>query len=142
MKTIRILTMLLLLPAAVLLAQGGDKEIREAEKSWVSAVQSGDEAALNKILSSDLIYTHATGLVESKAEYLKALSSGNQKYASIEHLDMVVKRFGDTAVVAAKVRMTGSTKGTPFDNQLRMLHVWNKKGGQWQLVAHQTTRLP
>ncbi|MCI0424027.1 MAG: hypothetical protein L0312_33270 [Acidobacteria bacterium] len=45
-------------------------------------------------------------------------------------------------MVATKAVMTGSTKGQPFNNQLRLLHVWLKQVGKWTLVAHQTTRLP
>jgi ketosteroid isomerase-like protein len=119
-----------------------EDEVQKAEMAWVKAVEAGDYAKLDSYLASDLIYTHSTGIIEDKAAYLKALKSGNQKYASITHSNLRVKAYGgDTGVVTAKVRMTGATKGTPFDNQLLMIHVWAKEGGKWQLVAHQTTRL-
>jgi ketosteroid isomerase-like protein len=117
-------------------------EVAQAEAAWARAVEKVDAAALRRILADDLVYSHSTGLVETKQDYLKSVQSGNQKYASIEAMNPKVRVYGDTAVVNTKVRMTGSTKGQPFDNQLMMIHVWVKKQGQWQLVAHQTTRLP
>lgn len=119
-----------------------DDELKQAEMGWAAAVKKMDQPTIAKMLSEDLIYTHSSGVVESKAEYLKALSSGNQKYDGIEHMNPAFRTYGNTGVVNSKVRMTGSTKGVPFDNQLLMMHVWVKKDGGWQLVAHQTTKLP
>jgi len=88
------------------------------------------------------VYTHSTGLVEDKGQYLQALATRNQKYDSIEYDTQAIQTYGSTAVLATKVVMKGATKGQPFNNQLRPLHVWVKQGGKWNLVAHQTTRLP
>lgn len=119
-----------------------EDEIRQAEMAWVAAVTANDFAKVESYLAPDLIYTHSTGVIEDKAAYLKALKSGNQKYDKIAHSDLRIKSYGgDTGVVTAKVRMTGQSRGTPFDNQLLMMHVWVKQGGRWQLAAHQTTRL-
>ena len=117
-------------------------EIKLAEQKWIAAVKSQDRSAMDGILASELIYTHSTGLVEDKAQYIAAVTSGNQKYDSIEYEAPSIRTYANTAVVATKVVMTGSTKGQPFNNQLRLLHVWVKRGGKWSLVAHQTTRLP
>lgn len=129
--------------ATTLLAQKslGD-EVKQAEKKWIAAVTSKDRAALEAILAKELVYTHSTGLVEDKSQYLQALTSGNQKYDSIVYEAPAIQIYGSTAVLATKVVMTGSTKGQPFNNTLRLLHVWVKRGGTWSLVAHQTTRLP
>ena len=131
---------LALAPAALLPAATAD-EVKKAESEWVEAVKRQDMNALNRILGDDLVYTHSTGIVESKAEYLNKMKSGAQKYANIEHSNAKYRAFGDTGVVNTKVRMTGATNGTPFDNQLLMTHVWVKRDGRWQLVSHQTTRV-
>jgi ketosteroid isomerase-like protein len=126
------------------LAQGQaavEQQIRDAERNWGAAVVAGDHAALGRILGGDLIYAHSSGVIENKQEYLGKLKSGDQKYASIDHQSITVKQYGEIAIAHTKTRMTGSTKGVPFDNQLMLLHVWRKQGGNWQLVAHQSTRL-
>ena len=127
---------------ATLAPAAPEDEVRQAEMAWVAAVKANDFAKLESYLAPDLIYTHSTGIIEDKAAYLKALKSGNQKYDEIAHSNLRIKAYGgDTGVVTARVRMTGQSKGNPFDNQLLMMHVWVKQGGRWQLAAHQTTRL-
>ena len=134
---------LLLMP---LLTQAADTKpadaIRQAEDKWIAGVKANDRAALEKILSKDLVYTHSTGKVEDRTQYIASMTSGEQKYASVDYTDIAVRVYGTTAVVTAQARMTGSTKSVPFDNKLRVLHVWVKQGGSWVLVAHQTTKLP
>ena len=118
------------------------QEVENAEKAWAAAVAANDYAAIDRLMGDDLIYGHSTGLVETKSQYIAALRSGQQKYDQIRHESMNVKTHGNTAVVSSRVRMTGSTKGKPFDNQLIMMHVWVKNGGSWKLVGHQTARMP
>ena len=119
-----------------------EDEIRQAEKSWASAVAAGDHAAVERMLGDQLIYAHSTGIVETKSEYMAKLRSGDQKYEGIEHKPMKIHVYGDTAVMHSGIRMKGKTKGVPFDNQLMVMHTWVKQNGKWQLAAHQTTKLP
>lgn len=127
--------------AAAMPAQTAD-EVKKAEMAWIQAVKANDFQALDQLLADDLVYTHSSGLVESKAEYLAKLKSGDQKYTSIDRTGMHVQVHGNTGIITGKTRMTGATKGVPFDNQLLMIHVWVKTPKGWRLAAHQTTRLP
>lgn len=138
------LLMIAVLTTAAMLQAGSDpaieKQVRQAEAEWVKAVTSGDQKGVAALAADDLIYTHSDSRTETKDEYLKSLASG-QVYKSIEAQDATVRTFGNAAVYAARVRMTGTNKTGPFDNNLRVLHVWVKQGGRWQLAAHQTTRI-
>ena len=137
-NALAILVSVLVLGCATLNAQ--EAEVKEAENAWVKAATANDQAALGNLLAPKLVYTHSTGVVEGKSEYMKAVDSF-QKYKSIEFENMKINVYGNAAIVNTKARMVGTTKGTPFDNQLLLIHVWVKQGGKWQLVAHQTTRL-
>ena len=131
--------------AGAMFAQASNKwmeEVKAGEMAWASAAQKNDLAGLAKLFADEMIYSHSSGLVETKAQYLEALKSGNQKYTSITHSDVTMKNFGDTALVVAKVNMKGTTKGVPFDNTLRLMHTWVKRDGRWQLAGHQTAKLP
>lgn len=126
-----------------LLAQNNPAdEVRQAEQEWIAAIKSQDRDALEVILSQDLVYTHSSGLVEDKSQYIAAVTGGSQKYDAVNYEATVIRIYGMTAVVATKATMSGSTKGQPFNAQLRLLHVWVKEADKWVLVAHQTTRLP
>jgi len=139
---LRILALIGILALAGSAAAPGEEELRQAEKAWAAAVQKNDLATLERVLGERLIYNHSTGVVENKQQYLGRLSKGAAKYELIEHASMEIRAYGDAGVVSARVRMKGRADQRLFDDQLLMLHVWIKQGGRWQLVAHQTTRLP
>ena len=119
-----------------------EDEIRQVEKDWAAKVTSGNHAALDQMLDAQLIYAHSTGIIENKSEYMARLRRGLQKYDKIEHQNLTVRIYGNSAVAHSKVRMTGTSDTRAFDDKLMMMHVWVKQAGKWQLVAHQTTKLP
>jgi ketosteroid isomerase-like protein len=123
------------------LAQTAEDAVRNAEKAWAAAARQADHAALARLLSEQLLYAHSTGLVENKTEYIEKVRTGARKYESIEHKNMVVKVFGDTAMVHATLRFLGANKETPFDHLVMLMHVWVKQDGRWQLAGHQATQL-
>lgn len=127
--------------AASAWAQKAD-EIVTADKAWAAAVMKGDTAALEKLLDEDLVYTHSTGIVDTKKVYIDNLKSGAQQYHSVAHVDPKVQVFGNTAVLTSGLKMDTTSKGTRAQASFRVIHVWTRKGGSWKMVAHQTTRLP
>jgi ketosteroid isomerase-like protein len=123
------------------LAAPAEDEIRATEKDWSAAVVAQDFAKLDRFLSANLIYAHSTGAVETKDAYLKRLHTGAQKYTALEYEKTAVHVYGNTAVAHSHLTMRGTSNGAPFNDRLMMMHVWVKNGSQWQLVAHQTTKL-
>ncbi len=128
--------------AAPLFGQATVKEVERAEQAWSAAVRSADVAALEKMLVDDLVYTHATGPVDSKRVYIDSLKSGVRKYIGADFTGTKIRVYGNTAVVNTDARMRGVAAGKPFDDRVRLMHVWVKSAAGWQLVAHQTTKIP
>lgn len=141
MKSLMLSTMMVLAAATLALASVED-DIKAADMEWAAAAKAGDPAKLEKLLSNDLTYIHATGIIDDKASYIEKLKSKKQKYDGIIHSNVRVKVFnGNTAVLTARMRMHGTNQAGPFDDQLLLIHVWVKTNGAWQLAAHQTTKL-
>lgn len=124
------------------LAYGQESEVRAAERNWAKAVTAGDGGGLQKLLGDQLIYTHSSGVLDTKGSYISKILSGRQKYEGADYQETTVKFYGATAVLHARVHMWGTNPSGKFDDRLIMLHVWWNDGGQWRLVAHQTTKLP
>ncbi len=118
-----------------------EDQVLAAEKGWAKSVVALDFAELDQIYHKDLIYAHSTGIIETKAEYLAKLRTGKQKYDAITHHKTIVRAQGDAAVAHSIVTMTGTNPDGPFDNKLMAIHTWFKSGGQWRLIAHQTTEI-
>jgi ketosteroid isomerase-like protein len=122
--------------------QQAEQEIRQQEARRFEAIVRGDLATLEGILSDDLTYTHATGVFETKAEFLGKLKSGQVKYESFAPQDIRVRVYGTTGVVTGVARVKVQVKGELLQFQLRFTDVYVKKDDRWQMVAWQATRLP
>jgi ketosteroid isomerase-like protein len=56
---------------------------------------------------------------------------------------MEVRTYGNAAVLTATAQIETSQKGAAASPaHLRFIHVWINRSGRWQLVAHQSLRLP
>lgn len=132
----------LLLLASSLFAATPEESVRTAETAWSNAVMKQDFAALEKIYAPELIYAHSTGNIENREQYLARLKSGKQRYDTMTFEKTTVNLYGASAVSHSTVRFTGKNDAGPFNDHLMMMHLWVKKGKNWRLVAHQTTRIP
>jgi len=115
--------------------------VRQAERHWASATIKGDAAALERLLADDLTYTHSSARTETKGQFIEALNTGTMKYEAIDYDEIVVRVYGRTAVVTANPKVRLVSRGQPASFQVRILHVWVKGPGGWQMAAHQSTRL-
>lgn len=134
---------LLAAPVFLLTAQADvESSIKQAELNWSSAILKNDLPQLERLLSDDLVYYHSSGVVDSKQSYIAALQTAKFKYNFVDYEQLKIRSFGNTSVVNAKLRIKAIDNGTPIDNLFLLTHVFVKQRGAWQLVSHQTTRLP
>ena len=139
----RVLTLLLLMAGLAVSADRSADAVKAAEKAWAAATAAGDESRLKELLADDLTYTHSNGETDTKAVFISNLKTGARKYHKVNHESMDVRLYGKTAVLSATARVETSQKGgTPNPAHLRFIHVWVIEKGRWQMVAHQSLRLP
>ena len=144
MKRIFIFLMpsLCLLPVAqVQMRRDGESKIQELERQRFRAMETVDVATLDRILSDDLIYTHANGLQQTKAELIGVIGSGDFKYESITPGDIRVHIYNETAVVTGRASMKIKTGAGEQIFKLCYLDVYVKQEGRWQMVAWQSSRV-
>ena len=134
---------LILASAATLAAATPDakteKEVLAALDAYKQGMIKKDTAALNKILSDDLAYSHSSNLHEDKAAVLKSLS-GTSSTESIDFKNPKVLVYGNTATVKTDVDFRNNANGNVTISKLNVLHVFVKGPQGWQLVARQATR--
>jgi ketosteroid isomerase-like protein len=132
----------LLLLAKAQMTRDGESEIRELERQRFRAMERVDVATLNRILSDDLVYTHANGLQQTKAELIGVLGSGDFKYESITPGDDVrVRIFDQAAVVTGRASIKIKAHGEEQSFTICYLDVYVKQDGRWQMVAWQSSRV-
>jgi ketosteroid isomerase-like protein len=118
------------------------KEILALEDVRFKAMVSGDVKLLDELLHEDMIYTHSSAVVDTKASYLEALRGGKTRYKSQKHYEERVRLFGDCALVTGRAEMEAEVNGVHKTLRLRYLDVWAKTSQGWKFVAWQSTSLP
>ncbi len=131
--------MALWLAAVAALAADPADLVREAAQGWTQGAVKQDAAALKRFLADDLQYAHAGGQRQTKPEYIAAVTKGPPRYESFTFSDQKIVLYGARAAVMTAfvdVKMAGRESF-----RVRTLQVYVENGGQWQMAAHQSTRL-
>jgi hypothetical protein len=88
-------------------------DVIKLEERRYAAMLAGDVAALREIFAEDAVYTHSNGIADDKQAYLKALTSGEFIYRTIERFDEQVKILDRGALVTGRIRLLVDFKAGP-----------------------------
>jgi ketosteroid isomerase-like protein len=113
-------------------------EVREASAGWREAAIKQDKAGLERWLADDLVYAHANGLKQNKAEYIASVTSGPAHYETFKESDVKISIYGIAAVLTG---LEDVTPGKGESYRVRKLEVYIKNNGHWQMAAHQSARV-
>ena len=118
-----------------------ETEVRRVVEELNVALQRNDAAVAERIYADDYAIVEASGRVTRKAERVAALRSGDLKFETFVRETESVRVFGETAVTVGRVTQKGTNRGRDASGQFRNTVVFVKKGGRWQVVAAQSTRI-
>jgi hypothetical protein len=120
----------------------GEETVRETERARLDALLANDFPTLERILGDDLTYTHTTGSVEDKEEFIGMLKSGRLQYRAFAPRDVTVRSYDGTAVLTglADVHVALDDQNLAFTMRFTSVYVY--RAGRYQMVAWQSTRLP
>jgi hypothetical protein len=115
--------------------------IAEACGKLDKGLTEGDTAILKTLLHPKLSLGHSNGLIETKEELLQHLYSGYLKYKEIvEESYTEIQLVQDVATVRRNLKVSGALKDTSFDLRLKVLEVWIKRNGTWELLCRQSVK--
>jgi len=137
------LTLAGLCASAATAAGPDDAGVLAAQKGRLQLMVKSDLDGLGQLLPDDYTYTHASGVVDSKASLLESIKAGRLKYKAFDPGQPRVRVYGDTAVLTgtATVQVDSATIG-PAPFHILLTDVYVRKAGRWQPVAWQSTRPP
>lgn len=121
---------------------GNGQMIIELDKKRMTAMAQKDIATLNTLLSDDLVYTHSSARLDTKQSLIGAMESGSTVYSSVVPSDVKAQDCGDTVVLTGVARIGVNSGGNAMNFAVRFTDVYANKGGKWQMVTWQSTRLP
>ena len=115
------------------------RQIVDMERQAKEASLQRDADFPLRTLAEDYVAITPLGQVTTKQETISARRNGQLRYESMNITDMVVRLYGDTAVVTARADVKGHQLGEDFSGPYRYTRVWVRRNGRWQTVSYQAT---
>jgi|SRR4051794_2272404 ketosteroid isomerase-like protein len=125
-------------------AQSGEEAaVTHAVDALRRAMLSADRAQLEALLAPELSYGHSSGKIENRQEFVDNFLSGSLMPRSIELSERRVTVVGNDAIVRHNFTAEAVNKaGQVMPIRIGMMEVWQKRGGNWVLLAHQAYPRP
>lgn len=117
-------------------------EAVKAEDARYAAQMSNDFAAMEKLISLELVYFHSSAVIDNKQSYIDSLRSGAVQYKVMRRSDVTVRTYGCVAMLTGNGNFDVSVNGKDLNVQIRFHSIWQKKDGVLQFVSWQATRIP
>jgi ketosteroid isomerase-like protein len=133
-----------LLAAAPAFALTADEEaVSKRLEAFRAAQMAKDGKALEALILPELSYSHSSGVVQDKAEFLTGATDQKSKILSLEYKEPMIRVVGDAAIV--RFHWVGESEtvadAKKSSTNLHILMTWLKQGGEWKLLDRAATKL-
>jgi uncharacterized protein (TIGR02246 family) len=121
-------------------AEAEERTIRELDDKWVKALEAKDTAAVANFYAERAVFLPASdarvegrdGIRSAWAEFLRLPKMS----LTFSPTDIEISDNGDMAYDIGTYRLAfDGPKGRRIEEEGKYLQVWEKMGGQWQVVA-------
>ena len=116
-------------------------EVLEVHKARVRALIEADLETLDQIVADDLTFTTPHGTVLTKQMVFDSLRSGKMNVACMDVEDVVVREYGDMAILTYRTDTRYTDNDTLVDGSVRSTTVYLRLDGSWKLVAAQQSMI-
>ncbi len=110
----------------------GRDEVLKAEQAFFDARVSGDKAVFGSLLADEFTWGTTNGRFSTKEQELSRLKAGPNPESTYKP---EVRMYGNDAAVV----VTGATTAT---GPRKIVRLWAKRNGRWQIVSHQSYLVP
>jgi len=119
-----------------------EKELLGLEDRRFATMVARDFVALEKVVHDDLLYTHSSGVTDTKASWLESMKSGKVKYKSVSCSERQLKFFGEVALIRGRAAIEVDIGGQPKSLRLLFLNAWTRTPQGWKFAAWQSCPQP
>lgn len=137
MRQLSILFVFILLLKMEAVGQATEKSIETLNQAIDQAVVDGDFDFLNRHYADDFVFTHGTGVIDSKESWLKDIKGSTDRFKSRTHDSTTVEMHGDVAIILGRLEVH-KAKGDRYS--LRYIRVYALRKHVWQLLSHRTLK--
>ena len=121
-------------------AGSAEQIILQLENEGREATLKNDIAVNDRLLADNWVNINPDGSITTKARLLELLKQGNFRINAIENDEVMVRIFGDAAVVTGRsTTKRVNEQDEVVSRQVRFTRVYARDKGRWQVVsAHNT----
>jgi ketosteroid isomerase-like protein len=112
-----------------------DKTIEILNQALDQAVVEQNFEFLSKHYADDFVFTHGTGLIDSKISWLENIKTSPDKFKSRVHDSTIVESHGDVAILIGRLEVK-KMKGDQYT--IKYIRVYALRNNTWQLLSHRT----
>ena len=134
-----LLATLLSLAFPVLAQSPDEAAIAKAMNELAQAVIAADKPKLEALCAPELTYGHSDGRIQDRATAIDALVTRKSVFKTLEQSRQTIAIVGDNAIV--RNHMSADVDPGGRHVELEMLYVWQKRGGEWRLIARQAYKI-
>ena len=110
--------------------------LRQMNDEWVKAVARRDVEMLERIMAEDFFFTYPLE-GDDRAQFVSDVTSGELIVEHLTRHQLGVRIFGSTAVLTSRDTAKWIYRGRELEGQYKVIQVYSKRDGRWQLVAVQ-----
>ena len=105
-----------------------EDQLIQLDRAWTHAELTGDKKTAGSLVADDYVGTTQRGQLENKTQYLASIAPNSDM---VKADDYKVTVYGNMAIMTHRATVSGVR-----NIQFRSTHVWMKRKGKWQIVAH------
>lgn len=109
----------------------------QLEYTWQQAILTGNESVVREVLAQNFLDTSYKGMLRTKQDVLAGAK--NPPHYSAALSDLVVRVFGDTAIVTGLNTVTGP--GKAWTAKLRFTDVFINRNDRWRAIGAQESMI-
>ncbi|HEY6227933.1 MAG TPA: nuclear transport factor 2 family protein, partial [Verrucomicrobiae bacterium] len=122
---------------------GKNMSVKDMENAWEASVAKHDYATVEGFIAADFAGVSSKNKFVGRSDVLADAKRDNDTYKSAKNEKLNVKMYGNNvAVVTGRAREVGNSKdGKAFDRTFLFTDTWMMRGGKWQCIASQISKI-
>ena len=105
-----------------------------AQAKYCQAMTEADIDTMRELVSEDKVFTHMSGLQQTREEYFADVADGSLTYHTIGIADPVIKVDGERAQITYTSVLNADAYGARGTFRMKGMHQYEKRDGVWIIV--------
>ncbi len=105
-----------------------------AQARYCQAMTDADIDTMRELVAEDIIYTHMSGMQQTREEYFADIAAGALRYFTIGIVDPVIKMVGEKGSIAYTSVLNANAYGARGTYRMKGTHYYEMREGRWIAV--------